>query len=140
MSALSRASPTDMFTFHPLEPMASRLRSSRPWRALAALFLTFAFTACNMQTKTFDSETWKAQRGAEATANKRVHMVSELEAAVHVGMPRAEVIRLLGEPDSRRVEKDTDLYFLGLSMGPDEQYYEIRYEDGKIALMRLGQF
>lgn len=123
--------------------MATRSRSSRPSRALtalAALPLTFALAACNMQTKSFDSETWKAQRGVEATVNKRVHMVSELEAAVQVGMPRTEVIRLLGEPDSRRVETDTDLYFLGLPMGPDEQYYEIRYEGGKIALMRLGQF
>ncbi len=93
-----------------------------------------------MQTDSFDSDTWKAQRGASATANKRGSMGAALEAAVRVGMPRADVIRLLGEPDLRDTETNSDQYMVGLATGPDEQYYEIQYKDGNVASVRFGQF
>lgn len=93
-----------------------------------------------MQTNSFDSETWKAQRGVSALDNKRSGMVATLEGAVRVGMARADVIQVLGEPDSRRSATDTDVYMLGLAMGPDEQYYEVRYKDGKVVSLQVGQF
>lgn len=92
-----------------------------------------------MQTDTFDSTTWKAQRGASALDNKRGGMVSELERSVRVGMTRAEVIALLGEPDMGQ-QTESEKYLLGLAFGPDEQYYEIRYREGKVESLRLGQF
>ncbi|MBD9369246.1 hypothetical protein [Xanthomonas sp. XNM01] len=83
-------------------------------------------------TSDFDSATWKAQRDAPAQENKRGTMVTALEQAVHAGMPRAEVITLLGEPDSR--DADIDTYELGVSpLGVDEEVYEITYRDGVVA-------
>jgi hypothetical protein len=105
-----------------------------------ALLFPLFFSACTMQTETFDSDTWKAQRGVSARDNKRIDMVPTLEANVRAGMTRTEVIGLLGEPDSRNSETDTDRYFLGLPLGPDEQYYEIRYLNGVVSSLRLGQF
>lgn len=93
-----------------------------------------------MQKDSFDANTWKAQRGVSAKDNKRIDMVPKLEASVRVGMPRADVIALLGEPDSHNRETDADRYFLGLPLGPDEQYYEIRYLNGVVSTLRLGQF
>lgn len=127
---------------HPMSAPTSVCPAHPGWptRGLAALLLSFTLTACTMQTETFDAPTWKAQRGASAVDNKRSGMVASLETAVHVGMPRAEVIQLLGEPDARQSNAETDVYMLGLAMGPDEQYYEIRYTDGKVAALRLGQY
>ncbi len=87
-----------------------------------------------MQTNSFDSETWKAQRGVRGQDNKRIYMEEALEKAVRVGMSKSEVIRLLGEPDSYRTDVDADLYEIGVSpYGIDEEYYEIRYENGTVA-------
>lgn len=119
-------------------PKRSRwLRGISP--VLALLFPLF-LSACSMQTDSFDSDTWKAQRGAKAPDNKRVHMVSALEATVRVGMPRDEVIRLLGEPDSHDPETGTDQYMLGLAWSPDEKYYEIKYQNGVVASLRAAEF
>ena len=93
-----------------------------------------------MQSDPFDSDTWKAQRGVSAVDNQRSGMVAALKTAVRVGMPRAEVIQLLGEPDARRSEGGADVYMLGLAMGPDEQYCEVQYAEGKVASLRVGQF
>src|SRR3990167_10127002 len=128
----------------PLAPPA-KLQAKRSLRAHAvtpiiALLLPLFFSACTMQKDSFDSNTWKAQRGVSAKDNKRIDMVPTLEANVRVGMPRADVIALLGEPDSRNRETDADRYFLGLPLGPDEQYYEIRYSNGVVSTLRLGQF
>lgn len=128
----------------PLMPADSvppqRSLRARSLASIIALLLPILFSACTMKTDTFDSGTWKAQRGVEAPDNKRIHMVSALQTVVQKGMPRSEVIRLLGEPDSRDIEDDSDKYFLGLPMGPDEQYYEIGYRDGVVATLYLGQF
>ena len=93
-----------------------------------------------MQTDSFDSDTWKAQRGVKAPDNQRIHMVSSLENTIRVGMPRAEVIRLLGEPDSHDPATGTDQYLLGLAWSPDEKYYEIRYKEGVIASLRSAEY
>ncbi|GAA6142734.1 hypothetical protein [Hydrogenophaga sp. 5NK40-0174] len=88
----------------------------------------------------FDSAAWKAQRGVSPVDNKRVQMVSALQSAVQVGMKRSEVIALLGEPDSSDAASGADKYRLGLAMGPDEQFYEIRYEADVVKSAALGQF
>jgi hypothetical protein len=93
-----------------------------------------------MHTTNFDSDTWKSQRGAAPQANKRGHMVGAVDKAVQVGMLRAEVIELLGQPDSIAADAKVERYELGVSeYGIDEEYYEIRYEDGKVVSHRWAR-
>jgi len=127
--------------------MAASARGHRllSWRAhgfapLVALLIPLLFSACTMQTHTFDSDAWKSQRGIRAQDNRRGGMVPSLDASIAVGMPRADVVRLLGEPDSRNAETDTDVYELGVSdLGIDEEYYEIRYQDGNVVSRRWAR-
>lgn len=107
---------------------------------LGGLLLSLVVTACSMSTDTFDSATWKAQRGISAKENQRIHMAPALQSQIKAGMSRAEVIQLLGEPDAREAQTGAEKYLLGLPMGPDEQYYEIRYQNGVVSSARLGQF
>lgn len=59
-------------------------------------------------------------------------MVAALEQAVRTGMPRSDVIALLGEPDSR--DADTDTYELGVSpLGIDAEVYTVTYHAGRVA-------
>lgn len=123
-----------------LAPGATHSLQERACAPTIAFLLPLFFSACTMQKDTFDSDTWKAQRGVSAKDNKRIDMVPKLKASVRAGMPRADVIGLLGEPDSRNRETDADRYFLGLPFGPDEQYCEIRCLNGVVSTLRLGQF
>ncbi len=112
--------------------MTSRL----PLLLLVSLALG-AVPGCRAPTAApaFDSAVWKAQRGADPQANTRGTMVAALEQAVRTGMPRSDVIALLGEPDSR--DDDTDTYELGVSpMGIDEETYVITYREGVVASSR----
>ncbi|MGN6150851.1 MAG: outer membrane protein assembly factor BamE domain-containing protein [Lysobacteraceae bacterium] len=85
------------------------------------------------QTPTFDSGAWKAQRGVAAKDNTRGGMVAAVEAAVHPGMSREDVLRLLGEPDATDAATSTDTYELGVArFGVDEEYFAIHYRDGKV--------
>jgi hypothetical protein len=91
-------------------------------------------------TSNFDSDAWKSQRGAIAQQNQRGPMVASVEKAVQTGMSRDEVIRLLGEPDSSDAASTTDVYELGVARyGIDEEFYEIKYQDGKVASHRWGR-
>lgn len=94
-----------------------------------------------MQTTTsFDSQTWKSQRGADAQDNRRGAMVASLEQTLRTGMPRAQVIALLGEPDASDAAAATDVYELGVARyGVDEEFYRIQYQDGKVASHRWGR-
>lgn len=106
----------------------------------ALLLLTLFLSACTMQTTNFDSSTWKSQRGVAAQNNQRGQMVGALDKVVHAGMARAEVIEQLGEPDSSNTDTGVDLYELGVSdYGIDEEYFEIRYQDGKVASHRWAR-
>ena len=88
----------------------------------------------------FDSNAWKSHRGAGATENQRGGMVSSVEKAVQVGMSREDVIRLLGEPDSSDAASATDVYELGVARyGIDEEFYQITYQEGKVASHRWGR-
>lgn len=116
----------------------------RPVRASAlrcAVLLTLFLSACTMQTtSSFDSASWKSQRGADAQQNRRGTMVAALEKSIDVGMPREQVIALLGEPDSTDAATSTDMYELGVAQyGVDEEFYQIQYQDGKVATHRWGR-
>lgn len=88
----------------------------------------------------FDSAKWKAQRTADPKNNERPYMLAAVEKAIHIGMPRDDVTRLLGEPDSFDAATSTAVYELGVSkVGVDEEFYEIRYADGKVAAQRWGR-
>ena len=67
-------------------------------------------------------------------------MLASAENAVQAGMSRDEVIALLGEPDIRDAAAATDLYELGVARyGIDEEFFEITYQDGKVASHRWGR-
>jgi outer membrane protein assembly factor BamE (lipoprotein component of BamABCDE complex) len=106
-----------------------------------AIVLILSLSACAMQTTSnFDSDAWKSQRGVGAKENQRGPMVSSVEKAVRTGMSRDDVIRLLGEPDISDAASATDVYELGVARyGIDEEFYEIKYEDGKVASHRWGR-
>ncbi len=118
----------------PPAPGTSRIVGMRSVFAAFALSLSLSLSACAMeQTPRFDSDAWKAQRGVAAKDNTRGGMLAGMEAAVQPGMSRDDVLRLLGEPDSRDAETGVDTYELGVAkFGVDEEYYEIRYRDGKV--------
>jgi hypothetical protein len=105
------------------------------------LALTFSLSACAMEHQTqFDSDAWKSQRGAAATDNRRGSMLPAMEKVLHTGMTRDQVVALLGEPDISNTRTGTDEYELGLAgYGVDEEYYEIRYRDGKLESHRMGR-
>lgn len=85
------------------------------------------------QTSSFDSGAWKAQRGVAAQDNTRGSMIAAAEAAVQPGMPREDVLRVLGEPDATDAATSTDTYELGVAkFGIDEEYFTVRYRDGKV--------
>lgn len=131
-----------MLTSSPrLPPSAQRPVPGTPRRARVpgpvaafALFLSLSLSACAMeQTPRFDSDAWKAQRGVAAKDNARGGMLTAMEAVVQPGMSRDDVLRLLGEPDASDADTGTDTYELGVAkFGVDEEYYEIRYRDGKV--------
>lgn len=105
------------------------------------LALTFSLSACAMEHQTqFDSDAWKSQRGVAATDNRRGSMLPAMEKVLHAGMTRDQVVALLGEPDISDTQTGADQYELGLAgYGVDEEYYEIRYRDGKLESHRMGR-
>lgn len=106
-----------------------------------AILITLSLSACAMQTTSpFDSSAWKSQRGVGAQQNQRGPMVASVEKAIHAGMSRDDVILLLGEPDTSDAATSTDVYELGVARyGIDEEFYEIRYQGGKVESHRWGR-
>jgi hypothetical protein len=106
-----------------------------------AIVLLFSLSACAMQTTShFDSTTWKSQRGVAAQQNQRGPLLASAEHAVRTDMSRDEVIGLLGEPDIRDAASAIDTYELGVAQyGIDEEFFEITYQDGKVASHRWGR-
>lgn len=80
-------------------------------------------------SRDFDSRLWQGQRGSNALDNPRVTLVIPLERQhLKPGLPRTEVIKLLGEPD--RQLPNSDHYKLGASpVGVDFETYVIDYDD-----------
>lgn len=120
---------------------SSQPRCVRASALRCAVLLTLFLSACTMQTtSSFDSASWKSQRGADAQHNRRGTMVAALEKSIAVGMPREQVLALLGEPDSTDAATSTDMYELGVAQyGVDEEFYQIQYQDGKVASHRWGR-
>lgn len=118
----------------PPRPTLQRVR-------IGVLLIPFLLTACAMQeTANFDSAAWKSQRGAKPLDNQRGSMVPALAKLVAEGMSREDVIGVLGEPDSSNAATGVDIYELGVSdAGIDEEYYEIRYQDGRVASRRWAR-
>lgn len=106
-----------------------------------ALAIGLSLSACAMEhSSQFDPDAWKSQRGVAPQENSRGTMVPALEKVLHPGMGRDEVVELLGEPDFSDTSIATETYELGLAgSGVDEEYYEIRYRDGKLASHRMGR-
>ena len=100
---------------------------------LAATLLAAGWTFIRMNASThFDAAAWRAQQGNTALDNPRSKLVPALERQRLEGMTRAEVRRLLGEPDS---SNDTsDEYLLGASpVGVDLESYRIEYRQGRVS-------
>lgn len=132
---------------HP-DPTAPRRPGQSPHRpglhkpaCALVLALTFSLSACAMEhSSQFDSDAWKSQRGAAATDNRRGSMLEALEKVLHAGMTREQVVALLGEPEISDTKTGVDEYELGLAgYGVDEEFYEIRYRDGKLESHRMGR-
>ncbi|MFD0724362.1 hypothetical protein [Lysobacter brunescens] len=67
-------------------------------------------------------------------------MLPALDKVLHAGMSRDEVVKLLGEPDHSDTQAGVDQYELGIAgYGVDEEYYELRYRDGKLESHRMGR-
>lgn len=89
----------------------------------------------------FDSDKWKAaQQAGHARDNPRAGMVRELKAQLHPGMTKAEVIALLGQPDTEE-KPGRFVYALGMAkFAVDYEYYVIEFDrDGKLARHFLEQ-
>lgn len=117
-------------------------RGARAWPGVLPVFLLlFLLSACAMQqTANFDSASWKSQRGAAPLDNQRGAMVDGVQAVVGEGMARDDVVALLGEPDSHDAGTGVDIYELGVSaVGVDEEYFEIRYQGGRVASKRWAR-
>ena len=121
--------------------LSYRFRRLRGHARSSAIALILFLSACAMQNTTqFDSSAWKSQRGAGAQQNQRGTMVASVEKTIHAGMSREDVIQLLGEPDDSDAATTTDTYELGVAKyGIDEEFYEIVYQDGKVATHRWGR-
>jgi len=82
----------------------------------------------------FDSEVWRATPSEFSLESKRLRMVDEL-LSVHlsVGMSRAEVVGLIGEPDTTPYFADFDMvYHLGQERHPfgvDSEWLVIRLDE-----------
>lgn len=105
-----------------------------------ALFLSFLLSACTMQTTAnFDTDAWKSQRGAAPLDNTRGDMLPAVKSVVREGASREEIVAALGEPDMSDAATHTDSYELGLGAGVDEEVFEIRYHDGRVASSGLSR-
>jgi hypothetical protein len=122
-------------------PLPYRFLQLRASARCLAIALLLSLSACAMQTTSnFDTAAWKSQRGVAAQQNQRGPMLASAEKAVQAGMSRDEVVALLGEPDIRDAASAIDIYELGVARyGIDEEFFEITYQDGKVASHRWGR-
>lgn len=89
---------------------------------------------------TFDSASWRKERGNATGESARSAMAASLDGAgVVVGATREKVRDLLGPPDGS--DKDGDLYFLGRSdLAPDYETLTIRYgPEGRVVAVDKAQ-
>lgn len=82
----------------------------------------------------FDPATWRSYSGSVVRETPRGGMLADLEARhLRPGMPRDEVLALLGIPDRR--DRSRLIYRLGASaFGPDYEYYVIELDpEGRVS-------
>lgn len=127
--------------FRVFPPVRRSLAVSRVARGLALCVPLLLLAACSMHSNAFDSDLWKSQRGVQGTDNRRGGMVPEVRTALRMGMERTQVHALLGPPDSGEEDGSIDVYMLGRSpYGIDDEYYEVRYADGRVVAHQFGRY
>jgi hypothetical protein len=109
----------------------------RAWLRLigGGALLTLAAVAATLTYRTgrFDAARWQAQRGSDALNNPRIAMIGDLEQRLRPGMTRAEVLALLGEPESQSGGRA--VYALGASpYGVDYEFFVIEFDDAGMLL------
>jgi hypothetical protein len=99
---------------------------------LGVVFLT-VLSACGNFGVSFDKEKWATGKGNLTVENPRGKMVSDAEeAGVKVGVTRASIRALLGEPDGKGPRGDSwALGFANYSM--DIQNFVVDYDENDIA-------
>ena len=131
----------DMLTspFRSLRAARSGMRVTAPrWLPVVALALVLG--ACASPQGRFDADAWKAQRGVADEKNQRNAMAVAAREQLRAGMTRAEVVALLGEPDSVRQDGAVEVYAIGASpLGIDSQYLELTYRDGRLASFAITE-
>jgi hypothetical protein len=111
--------------------------------ASSALAIGFA-ASCSDEpgAMPFDSATWlSAGAGDTLTFTTRGRMTDDLAGRVlQVGMPRAEVLALLGEPDQPATEKEL-VYYLGKrgSLVPTLSFLVLHFDRGALREVRVAE-
>ena len=97
----------------------------------AAALAAIGSGAALMADDGFDSAGWKQVRGSTARDNPRSAMVPALKTKLKPGMARAEVVDLLGQPETEKGGRLT--YNLGVSTyGIDYEYYVIELDGDRV--------
>jgi hypothetical protein len=98
-----------------------------------AIALLLLVSACGVFGVPFDKEKWASGKGNLTVENPRGKMVSDAEeAGVKVGVTRASIRALLGEPDGQGSKGDSwALGFANYSMDP--QNFVVDYDENDIA-------
>ncbi|MBJ7532637.1 outer membrane protein assembly factor BamE [Rhodomicrobium vannielii ATCC 17100] len=103
----------------------------------AAKILSVALAACAAlaigasmtMSKGFDPQKWKAEANNLTSRNPRIGMVSDLQKILRVGMTKAEVLSLLGEPSTK---KKTGAFVYDLGTPPfavDLEYFILEFDE-----------
>jgi hypothetical protein len=102
-------------------------------RVMAFALLASA-SACGNSSVTFDKEKWASGKGNFEGKNPRISMVSDAEeAGVKIGVTRASVRALLGEPDGTGPRGDS--WHLGKSgHAPDYETLKVKYDENEIVI------
>lgn len=133
---------------HPFIKTPSPVQETlRPWpwhpptRLVAPLLLlaiTVNLNGCDIVTSSsFDTAQWEAAKNDPPTRNRRARQVSALMKTLRAGMPRSEVLQLLGPPDQQRTS--SDLYELGVApLGIDDEWFKVQYDEQGL-VVQFGQ-
>lgn len=116
---------------------------SRRLGTLGALALLLVVLAWVGLASRFSAEAWQENRRRPLTGPPRIDMIDDLLARHElVGLPRADVVALLGEPDETAYFREYDLvYWLGPErgfMGIDSEWLVLRLDgEGRVTERRI---
>jgi hypothetical protein len=90
------------------------------------------YMATTTIANSFDSSKWKALRNSSERDNPRSRMLGDLKKELKPGMTQAEVVALLGEPETK--EGARYIYAIGASaFGVDYEYFVVEFDaNGKL--------